>query len=148
MQFPVIHALHDPSEVVLNVWEGAMLCRIEACVLAHATQAGRQARALGLPMSEVLKAIQAMGQAIMGEELWESTPVAQLAHFLAIGLPPMLFKSHHQLRENTSRRALCAPSIRGGACVTKQGPMGVTQNPRRGDPTTTCSLLQTAGVVG
>ena len=65
-KFPVILALHDPSEIVLNAWEGVMLRRIESCVLAHATQAGRQARALGLPQSEVLKAIRAMGQAILG----------------------------------------------------------------------------------
>ena len=68
-KFPVILALHDPSEIVLNAWEGTMLRRIESCVLAHATQAGRQARALGLPPSEVLKAIRAMGQAILGGDV-------------------------------------------------------------------------------
>ena len=71
-EFPVILSLHDPSEIVLDVWEGPMLRRIESCVLAHATPAGRQARALGLPPSEVYKTIQAMGQAILGEEMWET----------------------------------------------------------------------------
>lgn len=61
--------------------------RLDECTLAHATQAGRQARAMGQSTAEVLKTIETMGVAIMGITKWDNSPVSLFAYFLSFGLP-------------------------------------------------------------